>query len=342
MGDDGGVDTPGPPPCVPGVFDVCALAAPTESLSITGLLTINTDQDPRCVAAAQADGPEVCLLYFSDVTITAGGLLTVRGTRPLALVAKEALTIAGALDASSRAMGGSRGAGSAPAGLCSFAGNATNDSGGAGGGAGGTLASKGGGGGAGKDGVAGGQAVEPPAMWTVLRGGCDGQSGGIGQGQAGGAGGLGGGAVYLAAATLQISGAVLVGGSGGAGGGRDDGGGGGGSGGTIVLQSDALTVTGRLLAPGGGGGGGGDNLGGGVAGSDGTSNEGAAGGSGNFDAGDGGMGAATAAAASGAPCANNDDGGGGGGGGAGFVVLIGTSIDTTGAIIVPAAVRRAQ
>lgn len=340
MGMDGGVDTPTPQPCVPGVFNVCEMAAPTESLSVNSSTTINTDTDGRCIATAQAGGPDVCLMYFNEVEIGSSGRLIVSGSRALAIVSRGPMTVVGAIDASSRREAGQRGAGSAPSGLCSFAGSPLNASTGAGGGAGGSFASKAGNGGGGSVGATGGSSSNAQAAWSVLRGGCDGQGGGNGNNAPGGAGGMGGGALYLSAATLQISGLVLAGGSGGGGGSFDDGGGGGGSGGNIVLQSNALTLSGRLTATGGGGGGGGVNAEEGVGGQDGTRTEAAAGGRGG-DQGDGGAGATNVTGSNGSD-GTVDSGGGGGGGGTGFIVIIGQSPSTQGASIMPPALLRAQ
>lgn len=340
-GGDGGPDTPSPQPCVPGIFNACELAAPTQSLSVTSAMSLDTDSDPRCVATAQASGPSVCLMYFQDVAISASGRLVVTGAAPLALVAKGSMTIAGLLDVSSRRDPSQRGAGSAPAGLCSFAGAPANQLTGAGGGAGGSFATKAGHGGRGSvlgmSSAAGGQAAEA-VPWSVLRGGCDGQVGGEGDDAPGGAGGAGGGAVYLSAATLQLSGAVFAGGAAGSGGSFDDGGGGGGSGGAIVLESDQLTISGRVFATGGGGGGGGETFQTGGNGQDGSRSSAAAGGKGG-DEGDGGAGATDAAGTSGAD-GTNHSGGGGGGGGAGFIVFIGASPVTQGASVMPPAAMR--
>lgn len=339
-----------PPPCTPGFLDLCAQAAPVGSFVITST-EINTDTDDRCRVLKQASGPDVCLFYFQDVEVQGGGTLLAYGARPFALVAGGALKIAGTLDVSSRrSRPTKRGAGGAlapAAGVCAFVSNPAKARGGGGGGAGGTFAMQGGGGGTGNgDGLGGGAANSAGgtpgpmiALPASLRGGCNGQEGADGQNAPGGLMGLGGGAVYLAASSLTITGSVLAGGSGGGGGDRDDGGGGGGSGGMIVAQSGDLRISGTLLATGGGGGKGGNGTQNGQAGDDATTPTAAKGGGGNQGGGEGGDGATLATGARGM---NDGAGAGGGGGGTGFILLLGASPDTTSATIVPTATTRPQ
>jgi hypothetical protein len=342
---DAGVDAPA---CTPGMVDLCTRAAPTESLVLADELVIDTDNDAQCIPTAQANGPELCLMYFKEVVIQSEGTLRAYGKRPLALAAKSTMEIAGIVDVSSRrARSAQQGAGGAPTDSCSLGATPGPSNSGAGGGAGGTMASTGGAGGMGASVTAiGGVPGTTLSALTSIRGGCDGQAGATGD-EAGGAPGQGGGALYLAAPTIQISGFILAGGGGGGGGGRDGGGGGGGSGGTILLQSDGLTVSGFLLAAGGGGGEAGDNTSTvGSPGQDAATQEIARGGSAGTNGGNGGDGATTGTGGVGivgtpAPAMPADtNGGGGGGGGTGFIVLIGVAPSTQGATIVPPATVR--
>ncbi len=336
-------DGPGLPACVPGFINLCGQAEPTESLIVTDANgdPINTDTDPRCRSIQQGNGVDVCLLYFTEVEIPASTGLLFYGSRPLAIAARGSIKIAGTLDVSSKAIRLDRpGAGSNPSALCSFSREPDGVVGGGAGGAGGTLATAGGAGGMSIATVpprAGGEPATALASLTALRGGCDGQRGSAGSlSSAGGRGGPGGGAVYLFAPTIQVSGKILAGGAGGASTeiGSCDGGGGGGSGGVIVLESDSIDVTGILLATGGGGGQGADSNDPGAPGSDATMLVSAPGGS---EPGEGGFGGAGALATNGSNGVADTNGGGGGGGGTGFILLIGPSPTISGAMIMPPA-----
>jgi hypothetical protein len=342
---DGGADadTPLPPTCEAGFVDLCGQPPPTEALT-TSAITIDTDNDARCRTVKQTGGPDLCLLYFTAVEVEAGGTFFAHGVRPLALASATTMSILGTLDVSSKRSRLARpGAGSSPAatGLCTTTTPPIGVVGlnGGGGGAGGTLATQGGSGGLGDtDGLSqlGGTPGAALPSLTMLRGGCDGQTGGAGRDAPGGLLGLGGGAVYLTAASLNISGAVLAGGSGGGPAGLDDGGGGGGSGGVIVVQSASLAVSGTLIATGGGGGQGGDGGDLGEAGDDATSIAAARGGNDPGSAGIGGNGATSGIGASGV---QSIGGAGGGGGGAGFILLLGASIAADDTKIMPPATK---
>jgi hypothetical protein len=341
---------PDAPGCEPGFVNLCAQTPRNEDF-VVATTEINTGTDTRCVALAQANGPELCLFYFNKVEVQAGGLLTVYGPRPFALAAKGSMQIHGRIDAGSKATRNMQpGAGGSPTspGLCAFGTAPQTAGGGGGGGAGGTFATQGGAGGLGNDdGIGGGMSDRaggtPGPVFDLpkfLRGGCDGQSGAAGDPPAGAEGGRGGGGVYLAAASMQVTGAVLTGGAGGLSAtGKDDGGAGGGSGGFIVLQAGSLAVSGTLLATGGGGGKGANDQNDGATGGDATMPTAAPGGSLGNGGGNGGNGATSGM---GSPGIENNGGGGGGGGGAGFILLIGASIDTSGATIVPMATQRTK
>jgi hypothetical protein len=356
-GDGGGNPIDGAPADSPactstGFLNLCDQTANDENF-IVGSTELNSDTDNRCKVVVQTSGPNICLLYFNRVEIMAGGTLSVSGSRPLALVAKDTFLVRGTLDVSSRRDPERIGAGSArtAAGLCSFTSGPQAADGGGAGGAGGTFITRGGSGGVGNsDNSGGGEpnraggvpglAITAPAF---LRGGCDGQKGAPDENDAAGAGGHGGGAVYLSGASLDISGSVLAGGAGGTGGGVDDGGGGGGSGGMIVVQSGSLKVSGRLLANGGAGGQGGGGVNPGKSGDDGVGPPAARGGDMPQRGGNGGNGAnGTGANTNGATGGPDSAGGGGGGAGRGFILLLSPSIDSAGAMISPPADRPPQ
>jgi len=326
--------------CVTGLVDVCGLPEPTMAFDIPAPATLDTGSDVRCKAVS-VSGRELCLIYATEVTIAAGGTLTVTGRRPLALVSASTMAIAGAIDA------GSHGAQIGPAAddaSCGFATPPDMDAGGAGGGAGGSFTLAGGNGGVGDtdasiglDGTGAGGTHGATAAAPALRGGCSGQNGGdeLPGGSVGGAGGHAGGALYLAARqSVSVAGAIRATGAAGAGGAAQAGGGGGGAGGMIVIESPSITVGGQISANGGSGGQGGGRIVitgkvvdiTGAAGSDGAlgmtpapGGFGANNNDGQFSAGGaGGAGTAVAGAGTGSIL-----GGGGGGGAAGVIRLIG-------------------
>src|SRR5690606_28127761 len=126
-----------------------------------------------------------CVIAGESITVT--GTVGVMGSRPLVLVATNAIAVEGTLDAASRRVDLKRGpAANATACLAGTAPTGAKD-----GGAGGSFGGKGGDGGGTGKGLAG-AAITP----TSLHGGCRGQDGG---GANKGVGGEGGGAVYLIA-----------------------------------------------------------------------------------------------------------------------------------------------
>jgi hypothetical protein len=303
---------------------ICLSELPTSSVAIP--TTIDTDTSSLCVAYSKGGGT-YCVIAGTAVM---AGNVRVTGSKPLVMIATNALTVTGTIDIASHTATMSRGAGTDPT-TCDYgvppnSGNNPETRGGAGG----SFAGSGGRGGlrnnqlpSADSGVPGARAsIAPPA---VLRGGCHGQNG-FGAGAA--VGGFGGGAIYLVggvsievAATAAIN-ASGAGGNGGTGGNTPKGGAGAGSGGMIVLEAPTVDVLGRVFADGGGGGEGGGTNNPGNYGyeSDGTSrapggNGGATGGS---DGGDGSYGATL----DGIDGNNNGvDTGGGGGGGAGVIWL---------------------
>ncbi len=343
LGGDGGIEvdarTDGPQ-CAPGFVNLCGQQAPTEIL-IASNMTLDTDNDVRCRTVTQSGGPDICLLYFTEVEIEAGGTLFAHGSRPLALVATGEIRILGTVDVSSkRSRIAMPGAGSHPVSTSAMCSTTREPAGvvgpnGGGGGAGGTFGTRGGNGATGdNDGqnLVGGLPGIALSELATLRGGCNGQEGGLGRDAPGGLRGLGGGAVYLSAASLQIHGAVVAGGSGGGPAGLDDGGGGGGSGGAIVLESTSLTVSGLLLATGGGAGQGADGGDIGFDGQDATTITAAMGGRNPQSTGFGGNGGT---AGDGTAGATSVGGAGGGGGGTGFIILLGTATTTAGSMMMP-------
>jgi hypothetical protein len=298
-----------------GTFQVCYPQLPSSERSLP--TTLNTDTSSLCHSSqpmgwAGQGQPAACVVIGTNLYVS--NTTRVAGSRPLVLFARESIVVAGTLDASSK-KSGSRGAAS-PASTCNAPVLAPGVGGG---GAGGSFMTLGGDGGMGNDGSPGGRSANTSTPPTVLRAGCDGQSGDGNTENVG----YGGGAVYLVAnGTLTIHGAINVSGSAGKGGEDGTGGNGGGSGGMIVLHAPAIdAVGGRLVANGGGGASGGGSNQDGVDGSDPdvamplvSASGGAA------MARSGGRGFATGSpATAGEGDTAADTGGGGGGGGGGYI-----------------------
>jgi hypothetical protein len=323
-----------------GLVKVCLSSAPNRAVRYSADTLLDTTGSANCTQTmAQAEGPELCII--AGTTVTIGVTLTVIGSRALVLVATDSLMVSGVLDASSTSAG--RHGAAANQGDCANPSVGVDDTGGAGGGGGGGLGTSGGTGGTGdlndngppagqgRGGVAG---AATQAL-TVLRGGCRGGDGGAGDMQHRSPGGDGGGAVYLIAGNaIQISGDVFA--SGGGGGvtsgalGAEQGGGGGGTGGMIGLDAPSLEIAGRVVANGGAGGGGGGAVGG-APGGDGTTanwNEPATPGpgGGSIPGGNGAPGTAIGATSH-VDGSSNDGGAGGGAGGLGIIVVHGAITD---------------
>jgi hypothetical protein len=221
--------------------------------------------------AQEPSGPELAVLHVEEFGIQSG-TVTVRGTRPLVIIARGEIRLAGMLEASARDVqagpgGWEAGTGPGAGGIGRHAGVFQD-----GGGGGGSHGSVGGAGGSGVcvDGVcaSGGGAgiVAGTAELAVLEGGSGGGAGAIRtptETCLPAPGGGGGGAVQLTALgriRIEPGGGVHAGGGGGSGGALDSvcddngGGGGGGSGGAIFLQAPAVENRGVLAANGGGGG----------------------------------------------------------------------------------------
>jgi len=249
------------PPCIGTLLFVCPEMRPLTPLVIDSEL-IATDADPRCEQFHQDGGPQLCVIFGTTIDLI--GIVTVTGTKPLVLVARDTLRVSNTLDVSSR-RNSITGPGANDI-TCNASSVGTGNAMGGGGGAGGSFGGSGGAGGAGATGAAGGVAGEPQPTITVIRGGCTGTRGGDGTLSGdGGLGGNGGGGIYLisrGSIVIESNAAIYASGAGGGGGNNatsDRGaGGGGGSGGLIALEAQTITIDGILAANGGAGGGGGD------------------------------------------------------------------------------------
>jgi len=327
-------------------------AMPSMAVILSSPISYDTTTCPfapfgASVSLMQADGSDVCVVIVDDLTVEAGSTVTVRGDRPLIILADGSVVIDGNIDVSAegdtpgpggwaggRAEGGFGGSGSGP-----FPGGTGGLSGefGDGGGGGGGLCGSGGDGGRGGAAPGGGGGGNDSATELVpLSGGSGGGGSARGVGSTGTTGGAGGGAIQITAqGAITVSGAIVAGGGGGqgaagAGGTNSGAGAGAGSGGAILLEARSIVFvgTGALGASGGGGGGGAGTDGepgesgatggandalGGMAGmgSDGDGGDG-----GGRDALDGDMGADDRSVAPG-----SESNGGGGGGGAGCILL---------------------
>ena len=282
------------------------------SVSITTTTSLNTANAPQCEPYHLLNKPtstEFCVIAAKTVTVGPLGRWNITGTKPLVVIATNSMSIEGVIDAASH-RGGLSGPGADP--TACIAGTTPTMLQGGPGGSFGTVGGDGGGIDVGLLVPAGPKA----GALATLRGGCTGRDG---DGANGGAAGHGGGAVYLIANNLLVSGTINASGASGTGAGLNAGGGGGGSGGMIGLDAPSLTVSGKIFANGGGGGEGGGGANGGNSGVDAISPTLASdGGAGNASAGgDAGNGAfMTTAAQDGM---NGSASGGGGGGGAGVI-----------------------
>jgi hypothetical protein len=342
LGDAGNADGPGladasDAPGLPNDGYVCfgptgwQLCAPSPPSGVIVLPpTLDTDTSLTCatnVVWNSGGQPDACIL--AGDTISGSVTTTVTGSRPLVLLASQAISISATatIDVASLA-GGAIGAGANPTTCGAFV-QAPATLGGAG--AGGGFVTQGGDGGASGSLAPGGRAALASGPPGTLRGGCRGQTGADGQ-DVGSAGALGegGGAVYLVAGnTLSLAGVINASGAGARGAAKGGGGGGGGGGGMIILYAPTITASNpRLLANGGSGSGGG----GGTPGSPGADPVatsplspavGGTGGSGNgcggIARGGNGFAGGIAAAIGVAGSGNGACGGGGGGGGGGYI-----------------------
>ncbi len=290
-------------------------------ISAPGELSVacGTLPDHGCVVATveQSDGSNVEVYVARSWKIEPSGLLAVKETEPVIMVALETIRILGRLDASAIGQRTTAG-GFSPTrpgpgvGGAAVSGDRVSYGIGAGGGA---FCGAGGAGGLANTTNGFGGAPYGSATLVPLVGGSAGGAGEM-------AAGAGGGALELIAGTSIVVGpigAVSVGGGGGSGGDTIHGSAGGGSGGALLLEAPVVTIDGTLAANGGGGGGGV----GGAAGVDAEVSSIAAPGGLAGTSGAGGSGSAGRTTAGGAGAAGDPFGGknapGGGGGGSGWI-----------------------
>lgn len=297
----------------------------------TTALTIKVGKDaaassPRLVASGS-------IAVWSVGALAVDDRLTIKGSRPLAIVAMRDVSIDALVTAAAKGIQpGAGGAGPATGPSSGAAGASSGSNYSGGGGAGHAQIGGAGGEKGGQAGGAGGALSN--AGGVLLLGGSGGGYGGgfVSASTCNGAaiGGAGGGALQISSAgkiTIGTTGAIAVGGGGGRGGCRDSGsnqitgGGGGGAGGLVYLEAiGEIRVLGLIDARGGGGGEGGSSNGTGRAGGEpnlGAPQSPASGGSGGNGGNGGGGGVASAVPGAGA----TGDSAGGGGGGAGRVVF---------------------
>jgi hypothetical protein len=244
---------------LPGVCDALA-TAPTASL---GSATLDTTQDASCTGGIVSSGStDICVVRATRIDI---GDLKVTGTRAIAFVADDQLTVSGTFDVS--ADGTTSGPGFGTLGIGGTSSASYKGAGGAG------FAQQGGAGGGDETGtqagLPGGSVTDRPTTMPFV-GGAPGGASVCGAttscllsgGRDFGGGGGGGGALLVSCyGTVSITGVVDAGGGGGAGGGDhfgsgnvQGGGAGGGAGGFVVFQGAHVSITGKLYANGGGGG----------------------------------------------------------------------------------------
>jgi hypothetical protein len=304
---------------------------------------------------SQPGGPEITIIAVASLTVDQGAMLTITGTRAVAIIASDFIQIDGTMDVSASGPtagpggyggGGPYEAGAAPSGATAAAHGTNQYSWDDSGGSGGCHGAIGGAGGPGGAATSPGQgSVFGTTTGSPLLGGGGGGSGsGI---TCGGPGGGGGGAIELAAyRRITITGTVIAGGGGGSGGCDTTtnwgSGGGGGAGGGVLVEAPVVDVSGTLAANGGGGGGGAYDTSGQNGQTGGGSATPAAGGAGGRDGdsawGRGGAGGAgSTAALAGSNGAGSLGNGGGGGGAVGRVVVYTRSGTAPGGTISPPA-----
>jgi hypothetical protein len=293
-----------------------------NDLIVAPSMTIDSSVDANCNGGVVAQGshPSLCVLRYRSIVVPAGRLLKFTGSRAVALVADDSLTIDGVVDVSADIGVAGPGARVVISGTQASGGNAGQS------GAGFQTAGGNGGNGPGATGGIGGAAVADPVFESYLEGGttaaCVNNLDGSG---------FGGGAVTLISCRGQvaISGTVDAGGGGGPGAFNDllntpQSACGGGSGGHIVVQGVRVTVSGGVFANGGGGGAGFQGGSPGMRGEDGSRDSviPGYGGTGLNGAGFGGNGASNLLPIGGNGQAPTGGGtGGAGGGGFGFVQI---------------------
>ncbi|MEO8801637.1 MAG: serine/threonine-protein kinase [Polyangiaceae bacterium] len=275
--------------------------------------------DHGCVSGTveQSDGSGAVVYVARSWKIEPSGLLAVKETEPVIVVALETIRILGRLDASASGQRATAG-GFSPTrpgpgvGGAAVSGDRVSYGIGAGGGA---FCGAGGAGGLANTTNGFGGATYGTATLVPLVGGSAGGAGDL-------VAGAGGGAIELVAGTSIVVGpigVVSVGGGGGSAGDTIHGSAGGGSGGALLVEAPAVTIDGTLAANGGGGGGGS----GAGMGADAHASRIAAPGGFSGTSGAGGSGSAASTTAGSAGATGDPSGGknapGGGGGGSGWV-----------------------
>ncbi|HLL22437.1 MAG TPA: hypothetical protein VK427_09915, partial [Kofleriaceae bacterium] len=77
------------------------MVATAPALRVASSRTLDTSLDTSCTSVSvQANGSELCVLHYGEITVERNQTLTVTGSRALALVADRTLTIDGTLDVS--------------------------------------------------------------------------------------------------------------------------------------------------------------------------------------------------------------------------------------------------
>ncbi len=267
------------PLLVPSNLDAntCSISTTTDlEVAASGTRTINTDGSECTSVKTQMGAPSICVMVRRNVTFGAGSIVTVTGSRALALVATGSMTLNGVIDGSANGPVGGPGSMTMGPGVGGTATAMTIDGEN-------TPASAGGGGGGHRQvGASGGSSTCAVACTTPGAGGGvlsseevkplrSGARGGWnsaidGTPRRGAPGGGGGALQFVSCNAMAIgAGAVIDVGGGGGQGGRPGtansipgGGAGGGSGGAILIEAQTTTITSgaRFFANGGGGGGG--------------------------------------------------------------------------------------
>ena len=250
------------PQCVPAVDDL--------DLDVTSDHTIDTGAACTTVVTQTTGVHEICVLRYANVRIAAGATLHVVGVRALALVATNAITIDGALDASAHHLFGGPGEFASGPGAGGDTADTANTAGASGGAGGGGHASSGAPGGdacvnvGGEHGGPGGGVIGVPSLVPLTAGSRGGH-------QTTSDFGAGGGAIELVGCQKLVLGqtGVIAANGGGGGAGRCidsascklNAGGGGGAGGGILIEAQHLAMaTGAAIVANGGGGGAGAGL----------------------------------------------------------------------------------
>ncbi len=312
--------------------DACSTAGTVDLVLNTGTTALDSTDQAACDSLAlNSGGVPICVKKYRTVSISVGAILSLTGSRPLALVATDSVQIDGILNAGARRTVPGPGGGF-------FTG--VPGSGGPGMGPSSSGAGYGANGGAGKGSPsASGFPYGSVDLIPLFAG-----SGGApeGGGVDASPGGAGGGAIQLVSCGSLIVGSNGIINAGGGGGSPGVGaGGGGGSGGAVLLEALNITISGIIAANGGGGGGGGGvtlPLGG--FGQDGQASRSALPSLGGVSggAGSGGDGGASSSP-NGGDGTGTASGGGGGGGAVGRIrvnVRPGTVPNLSGATISPA------